>query len=55
VQFQGCRKAEIIPFEPDPGNAGEGSELRKLANLTIKTFPKALSSNKIKNKNLLEE
>ncbi len=36
--------AEIIPLEPDPGNAGEGSEMRFIKHLTNLTFFKALSS-----------
>jgi hypothetical protein len=27
ADIQGCRKAEIIPFEPDLGNASEGKIL----------------------------
>ena len=34
MQIQGCRKAEIRPLEPDPGNAGEGSEMRFITHLT---------------------
>ena len=27
LKRMGCRKAEIIPFEPDTGNAGVGKRL----------------------------
>ncbi len=48
MQIQGCRKAEIIPLEPDPGNAGEGSEMRIYTPYKSDLLPRHYPPNKRK-------